>query len=288
MKIEITTLSENTAGNRALAEYGLSMLVEADGQKVLFDTGLSFSTVYNASLMGVDLTTVDRIVLSHGHLDHTGGLRGVLKRTGQVKVIAHPAIWEKKYSCWQGGEERYAGVPFIREELESLGASFTLSKEPVKLSANMMTTGEIPMLTDYEVGDPDLYVREGGQQRHDGMADDLALIIDTEFGLVVILGCAHRGIVNTLHHARELTGKELIYAVIGGTHLLVASEERLGKTVAALLEMGVQRLGVSHCTGFTASMRLAREFGDAFFLNNSGTRLTLPFLEEGDHQVNKA
>ena len=280
MKIEITTLSENIANYRVLAEYGLSMLVEADELKVLFDTGLSFSTVYNAQILGVDLSTVDRIVLSHGHLDHTGGLRGVLKRMGQVEVIAHPAIWEKKYVRRQGEEERYVGVPFAREELKSLGASFTLSKEPVKLSANMITTGEIPMVTDYEEVDSDLYVKEGGGQRPDSVADDQALIIDAEFGLVVILGCAHRGIVNTLRHARELTGKELIYAVIGGTHLFIASEERLGKTVAALKEMGVQRLGVSHCTGFTASARLAREFGDAFFLNNSGTRLTLPFPEE--------
>ena len=91
MQIQVTTLSENTANHRVLAEYGLSILVEADGQKVLFDTGLSFSAIYNAQLLGVDLSTVDRIVLSHAHPDHTGGLRQVLKRVGQKEVIAHPA-----------------------------------------------------------------------------------------------------------------------------------------------------------------------------------------------------
>ena len=277
MKIQITTLSENTANIGFLAEWGLSILIEADGLKVLFDTGLSFSAGHNAQLLKFDLSTVDRIVLSHGHADHSGGLREVLTRAGQKEVIAHPAVWEKKYVQRRGERERYAGIPFAREELEALGASFILAREPVKLSANIMTTGEIPMVTDYEAVDTDLYIKEGGRKRPDSLADDLALIIDAEFGLVVILGCAHRGIVNTLRHAQKLTGKELVYAAIGGTHLFRASEERLAKTAAALREMGVQKLGVSHCTGFAASVYLAQEFGDAFFLNNACTRFTLPF-----------
>jgi 7,8-dihydropterin-6-yl-methyl-4-(beta-D-ribofuranosyl)aminobenzene 5'-phosphate synthase len=280
MEIKITTLSENTAGFGSLAEWGLSMLVEADGLKVLFDTGASISAVHNAQIMGVDLSTVDRIVLSHGHYDHTGGLRDVLMRAGKKQVIAHPDIWGSKYGRMEGGPERYAGIPFTREGLESLGASFNLSTEPVKLSANVMTTGEIPMVNDYEIIETYLYVKEGGELKQDSLNDDLALIIDTEFGLVVILGCAHHGIVNTLQHACKLTGKELIYAAIGGTHLVHASAERLEKTTAALKEMGVQYLGVSHCTGFHSSAYLAREFGDSFFLNNAGTRITLPFSSE--------
>jgi 7,8-dihydropterin-6-yl-methyl-4-(beta-D-ribofuranosyl)aminobenzene 5'-phosphate synthase len=277
MQIKVTTLSENTAKAGFLAEWGISMLVEVDGMKVLFDTGESISTVHNAQLLGVDLLAIDRIVLSHGHADHTGGLREVLRRAGQKEVIAHPAVWGKKYGHLKGEPERYIGIPFVREGLEALGASFNLSAEPVKLSDRVMTTGEIPMVTDYEEIDLDSSVREGDRQEPDNLADDLALIIDAEFGLVVILGCAHHGIVNTLRHAQKLTGKELIYAAIGGTHLLYASEERLVKTAAALQEMGVQYLGVSHCTGFAASAYLAHEFGDRFFLNNAGTRFTLPF-----------
>ncbi len=277
MEIRITTLSENTANIGFLAEWGLSMLVEADGLRVLFDTGRSFTAVHNAQILGIDLTTVDRIVLSHGHADHTGGLCEVLRRSGQKEIVAHPSIWEKKYGRSRSERERFIGVPFAREELGSLGASFVLSKEPVKLSVSLMTSGEIPMLTDFEEVDSDLYIREGRTRRRDMVADDLALVLDTEFGLVVILGCAHRGMINTLHHAQQLTGKELIYAAIGGTHLQHASKERLEKTVAALRDMGVQRLGVSHCTGFDASAYLAREFGDAFFLNNAGNHFTLPF-----------
>jgi 7,8-dihydropterin-6-yl-methyl-4-(beta-D-ribofuranosyl)aminobenzene 5'-phosphate synthase len=114
----------------------------------------------------------------------------------------------------------------------------------------------------------------------DEMADDLALVIDAEYGLVVILGCAHRGIVNALKHAQKLTGKELIYASIGGTHLFNASRGRWEKTAADLKAMGVQYLGISHCTGFEASAYLAQEFGGRFFLNNSGSRWTLPFKND--------
>jgi 7,8-dihydropterin-6-yl-methyl-4-(beta-D-ribofuranosyl)aminobenzene 5'-phosphate synthase len=167
-------------------------------------------------------------------------------------------------------------MPFAREELESRGARFNLVREPIHITANVMTTGEIPMLSGYEEIENNLFVKEQDILRPDPLADDLALVIDTDFGLVVILGCAHRGIVNTLRRAQNLTGKELVYAAIGGAHLFRASEERIDKTVADLREMGIRRLGVSHCTGFRASALLAQEFGDAFFLNNAGTRLTLP------------
>jgi 7,8-dihydropterin-6-yl-methyl-4-(beta-D-ribofuranosyl)aminobenzene 5'-phosphate synthase len=133
------------------------------------------------------------------------------------------------------------------------------------------------MLSDYEEIDSGLFDKKSGEMLPDELNDDLALVADTEYGLVVILGCAHHGIINTLRHAQKLTGKELIYAAIGGTHLLNASVERLKKTAAELQEIGVQYLGVSHCTGFEASAYLAREFGERFFLNNAGTQLNLPF-----------
>jgi len=132
------------------------------------------------------------------------------------------------------------------------------------------------MVTEYEQIEQGLFVKEGEELIPDPLADDLALVIDTDFGLVVILGCAHRGIVNTLRHARTITGKELIYAVIGGTHLVGASEERIDRTIADLRELGIQKLGVSHCTGFHASARLAQAFEDIFFLNNAGSRFELP------------
>jgi len=276
MEVRITTLSENTANYGYLAEWGLSILVEVDGARILMDTGLSFSAVYNAQLIGIDLSAIDLIVLSHGHADHTGGLREVLKIKGEVEVIAHPDIWAAKHVQRNKEGVQYNGIPFLREELESLGARFNLVREPIHITENVMTTGEIPMFSGYEEIENNLFVKEAGTLHPDPLADDLALIIDTDFGLVVILGCAHRGVVNTLRYAQKLTGKELVYAAIGGTHLFRASEERLEKTIADIREIGIQRLGVSHCTGFRASARLAQEFEDIFFMNNAGTCVTLP------------
>ena len=275
MPLCLTTLGENTAGRpRVLAEWGLSILVETDDQKILLDTCAGDTVPHNASVLRVDLSTIDRIVLSHGHYDHTGGLRGVLAETGAVEVVAHPDIWGAKYGVF-GERKRYNGIPFVREELESLGASFTLSRDPVWITGDIVTTGEIPMVTEYEQIDSRLYIMVDGELVPDRFSDDLALIIKTELGLVVVLGCAHRGMVNTLYHAREITGIELIHTVVGGTHLISASEERISRTVEALRELGVQRLGVSHCTGLPAASKLARELGDNFFFNNAGSRITI-------------
>ncbi len=278
MEIRLTTLSENTANYDCLAERGLSILVEVDGMRILVDTGLSFSAVHNAQLMGIDLAIIDRVVLSHGHADHTGGLFNVLRvMRKDVEVIAHRDIWAEKYTRRDGQKkEQYIGIPFLREELESRGARFNLVKEPARLSEHTITTGEIPMMSGYEYVENNLFVKRDGILHQDPLADDLALVIDAEFGLVIILGCAHRGIVNTLRHAQKLTGKELVYAVVGGTHLFRASDERIEKTIADLKDTGIQKLGVSHCTGFPASVQLAQEFKDIFFLNNAGTSLTLP------------
>jgi 7,8-dihydropterin-6-yl-methyl-4-(beta-D-ribofuranosyl)aminobenzene 5'-phosphate synthase len=278
MKINITTLAENTAEPGFLAEWGLSMFIEADGLNVLFDTGMGVAAVHNAQLFGIDLAKVDKIVLSHGHRDHTGGLREVLMRMKKnVEIIAHPDIWAAKYSRRGKNREQFSGLPFRRELLENLGARFNITRKPVHLTERFLTTGEIPMLSEYEDIDSGLFDKETGEMLPDELKDDLSLVIDADYGLVVILGCAHHGIINTLKQARKLTGKELIYAAIGGTHLLNASRERLVKTAADLKSLGVQYLGVSHCTGFEASAYLATEFGERFFLNNSGSKWALPF-----------
>jgi 7,8-dihydropterin-6-yl-methyl-4-(beta-D-ribofuranosyl)aminobenzene 5'-phosphate synthase len=224
----------------------------------------------------LDLSTIDNIVLSHGHYDHTGGLKEVLKRVGKpVEIIAHPDIWTQKYRRGGGGE-RYIGIPFSMETLEPLATLFALSNKPVWITDDIVTTGEIPMTEEFEELDASMYIKEGSNWYRDELLDDRALIIKTSEGLVVILGCAHRGAINTLRHAQEITGVELIHTVIGGTHLINASEERVLRTAVALQEMGVQRVGVSHCTGFTAAALLAQQLGESFFLNNTGTSTSIP------------
>jgi len=277
MELRITTLSENTATYGFIAEWGLSILVEVDGSKILMDAGLSFSATHNAQIAGIDLTSIDQMVLSHGHADHTGGLLDLLNKTGEIEIIAHPDIWDAKYVLRDQGEtERYIGIPFRREALEDRGARFTLTGESVIIADNVMTTGQIPMRTDYEQIGSHFYTKNNGIFIPDELADDRALIINSNFGLVVILGCAHRGVINTLNRARDLTGNETVYAVVGGTHLFLASDEKIDKTIVDLKRLGVQRLLVSHCTGFKASARLAQEFGDGFALNNAGSQFTLP------------
>jgi 7,8-dihydropterin-6-yl-methyl-4-(beta-D-ribofuranosyl)aminobenzene 5'-phosphate synthase len=277
MSIQITTLSENTVASvNLLAEWGLSILIEADGYKILLDTGQSFSAAYNAITLGIDLSQIDKIVFSHGHLDHTGGLLHILKMVkGEVEVIAHPDIWALKYARRPERAKEYIGVPFPKEAAETLGVSFNLTKEPVWLSGNIVTSGEIPMLTEYEKIDPILYVKENGKLKPDPLWDDQALFIKSDKGLIIILGCTHRGIINTIRHAQKLTGVEPVYAVIGGTHLISASPQRMDLTIAELSSFGIQRLGVSHCTGLPSSVILAHVFGEAFFFNNAGTSINL-------------
>ena len=278
MGLKITTLSENTAGlGNFLAEWGLSILVETGDLTLLLDTGQSISATANASILGVDLSRIDRIILSHGHYDHTGGLPHVLREVNKtVPVVAHPDIWADKYSGREGQDYRYIGIPYQRQLLESLGASFDLLTVPVKMGDGITTSGEVPMITGFEKVESYLLVKDANGFKQDELLDDQALIIETGEGLVVILGCAHRGIINTLYHARQLTGVEEVYAVLGGCHLMDASRERVRLTIAALKEVGVQRLGVSHCTGLSAACVMAREFGDGFFFNNAGTVINLP------------
>jgi 7,8-dihydropterin-6-yl-methyl-4-(beta-D-ribofuranosyl)aminobenzene 5'-phosphate synthase len=278
MTLRITTLSENTAGRGSfLGEWGLSILLETENTTIIFDSGQTISAVHNADTLNIDLTRVSKIVLSHGHFDHTGGLRDVLRRIGkEVEIIAHPHIWQPKYARRKDEQDRYIGIPFRRSELESLGARFNLTTEPVSLTDNIMTTGEVPMVTDYEKIDEGLFIKEETGWQPDKLLDDQALVLKSEAGLVVILGCAHRGMINTLYHARQLTGIEKIHIVIGGSHLMDASEERLWRTVDALRELKIQKLGLCHCTDLPAASLLAREFGESFFFNKAGTVIEIP------------
>jgi len=278
--VKLTTLCENTSGALGIsAEWGLSILVDTGEAVILLDTGFSDSLIRNARFKEIDLKRVTHVVLSHGHVDHTGGLRSLLQAIrGKVQIIAHPEFRGNKYVSLEAeGGDRYQfiGVPFRREELDNLGASFILSKEPVWLNEHVVTTGEVPMVTAFEQVDQNMYLRTENGFVPDPLVDDQALVVKTTKGLVIILGCAHRGMVNTMLHAREITGEERIYAVLGGTHLIRAGEEQLWETVKKIKEFGVEKLGVSHCTGLMPATVLAREFKDKFFFNNAGTSIEL-------------
>jgi 7,8-dihydropterin-6-yl-methyl-4-(beta-D-ribofuranosyl)aminobenzene 5'-phosphate synthase len=248
------------------------MLVETDETTLLFDCGRGIATVYNATALKIDLSRIDSIVLSHSHNDHTGGLYPLfelLKK--ETQIIAHPDIWKDKYYKAPDLPYRFSGVPYKKEALESLGARFVLTNQPFHISDNIMTTGEIPMNTEFEGIHDRLFVKEGDHWTPDHVPDDQALIIKTAHGLVIISGCAHRGIVNTIQHAKRLTGVDKIYAILGGLHLMDQPLQRIAKTVDTLGELEIERIGVSHCTGLKATIEITKAFGEKLFLNNAGT-----------------
>ena len=277
MGTRLITLSENTAWqSEVLAEWGLSVLIEKDGHSILLDAGATFSAAQNASALGVDLSKISTIVLSHGHFDHTGGLPHLLAAIGhEVAVIAHPDLWAPKYNCKSGRPEKYIGIPYCREELEALGAEFKLSSKPVIIDADITTTGEVPMLTDFESVDPVLCLKTGNGWQPDPLLDDQGIIIKNPQGLAIICGCAHRGLINTLNQARIITGTQKIDLVMGGAHLFSASDEQIWQTISALNEMGVQKLATCHCTGMRANILLSQTFGKNFILNSTGTIINL-------------
>ncbi|MDY6865760.1 MAG: MBL fold metallo-hydrolase [Halobacteriota archaeon] len=270
--MRITTLSENTAGKEPkglLGEYGLSILIETDDHKILFDTGQKIAAVKNAEILGVELGDVEKIVISHGHFDHTGGLKAVLEKTGEIEIVANPDIFQDKYAKRKKSEIPI-GIPYSKDELEAAGARFNFRREPTVIG-DITVTGEIEQNTSYETIDEDMCVKKNDELVKDELHDDQALALKTDKGLFVVLGCAHRGMINTIEQAKKITKEDEFYGVIGGTHLIAADSVQMDETIKALREYNLQLLGVSHCTGPKASARLRSAFGDLFFNNNAGS-----------------
>jgi 7,8-dihydropterin-6-yl-methyl-4-(beta-D-ribofuranosyl)aminobenzene 5'-phosphate synthase len=272
MKITATVVCENCVFNQpgAVAEHGLSIFMETDSGNYLLDTGQGKAVVNNALVLGLDLKTIKGIIMSHHHWDHTGGLGPVLDLKGAVDIYAHPDFFKESYNIGEG-KVRYIGVPYPRPLLEGKGATFKFSNEFRQIEPGMWLTGEVPRRTDYERGDKNQVVKSNGGYVKDDILDDQSVVIETEKGLFVVLGCCHSGIINTLSYIVEKMGRRHIYAVIGGTHLGPVSDEQKEKSIDALKAFDIERLGVSHCTGLKTASRLAGEFGDRFFFCNVGT-----------------
>ncbi len=270
MRFKATVLCENTVfGNGPIAEHGWSVFLETDAGNFLFDTGQGKAIIHNANYFKKDLSSIEAIMLSHHHGDHTGGLLDVLDYTGEKVVYAHSDIFRDAYNT-RYRRMSYAGIPYRREVLEGKGAQFDLSRDFRQIAPGLYLTGEIPRITPYEKGDAYLVIKDNDQLRSDPVIDDQSLIIETEDGLFIILGCCHAGIINTLKHAVHVTGQKRIHTVIGGTHLGPVSNEQREESIKALKEFNIERLGVSHCTGMKACMRLYQEFGEKFFFYNVG------------------
>jgi 7,8-dihydropterin-6-yl-methyl-4-(beta-D-ribofuranosyl)aminobenzene 5'-phosphate synthase len=275
LQARITVLSENSVikPGALIGEHGFSALVERGDEKILFDTGQGYALIHNARILGVDLGLVKKVVLSHGHNDHTGGLSEFLKDGGMRDIYAHPGIFNSRYREVTDGSPKPIGIPFTRSHLEGLGARFHLSEEPQEVAEGIKTTGMVPRRTSFETGDTTLVLGKEHGGGRDPLSDDLSLVVEGDSGLVVLLGCAHSGLVNILNHVRDMAPGQSIKAVVGGTHLGLCSEEQMGATIEAVTGMGVEKVGASHCTGLVGSSRLMAALGDRFFFAGVGAFL---------------
>jgi len=277
MKCRITIICENSVSMKGgLGEHGFSAYLETERGNFLFDTGRGDALIRNLLTFDKDPFSIQKILLSHGHHDHTGGLAAILELLGEIEILAHPEIFSIRYNISQkDGREtrRYAGLKFNRAYLESLGGRFILEKGFREVTREMFLTGEIPRRTSYEKGDPKLFAESEGKMIPDPFFDDQSLVIESPRGLVLLLGCAHSGLINTLDYVVAQTGKDKVYAIIGGTHLGFASPSQTDETIEALRNYQVEHIGVSHCTGPKASARLFAEFGEKFFFGQVGEAL---------------
>jgi len=278
-EMRITILCENTVGRRIGAgEHGFCAYIETAQGNYLFDTGSGQSVVANSLAFEKDLRSVKKILLSHGHFDHTGGLPEVLKVKGKVDVHAHPNVFSDRIAIHEDDEretKRFIGIPYKRRYLESLGAHFILNVAFTEVEKGIFLTGEVPRKTSFEKPDPRLFTEIDGKTVQDTFPDDQSLILDSEKGLILILGCAHSGMINIIHHVMDQTGKETFYAILGGTHLDFLTPEQLEGSITFLKKLKVEKIGVSHCTGMKAACRLHQEFGDRFSYGYVGSVLEI-------------
>ncbi len=279
MSIRLTVLCENNVDKVSpyglLGEHGFACHLQTPDGEFLFDTGGGMTIMNNAKLLGIDFTKLQGIMFSHGHFDHTGGFKHVLELTGKIPVYAHPDLFSEHFSQ-NSGKLTKIGIPWPQDELEQLGANFIFSAEPYAVTADLTLSGDIPRRSTVETGDPNLLsLDESGQQIADPLHDDLSLFINTEKGLVILLGCAHAGLINIIDHAIKVTGQNQIYMVIGGTHLKFCSDEQMNATLDRLEELKVEKIGTSHCTGLRGARILADRFGDRFFFASVGTVLDI-------------
>lgn len=274
--LKVTVLVENTVGVSIgmVAEWGLAMLLDFGDERILLDTGEQGNIVKNARALDIDLGQVDKLVLSHGHYDHTGGLMEFLKSKGPIPVYAHPELLMGHYKRgFSGQDEHYNGVPYRLDQLESAGADFIWQREPIKIRSDLWLSGEIPRNTDFERVDDQLLQKAGLQFVQDLLPDDFSLFYKSDKGLVIFFGCAHSGIVNIVEYAKKVTGIDRVRAIVGGTHLGPASPEQKEKTIAYLKTLNLEVMAPNHCTGLPMASRLAAEFPAQFKWASAGTKL---------------
>ena len=278
--MQLTILIDNTTliDRYFLGEPGLCFLIEERNTRILFDTGYSDACLQNARKMDIDPLQTDFIVLSHGHIDHVGGLIPLLKLFLEATIegiahrepvlIGHPAVFRPR---------RIKGIgdigSFLSRDKAAQHFPLGLHKAPFWITDRLVFLGEIPRRNDFENQVPMAQVAVGDHFEDDHIPDDSALVYTAEKGLIVITGCAHAGICNTIEYAREVCGKERVQTVIGGFHLLNASQAQLDGTLEYLGKLQIPDIHACHCVDIAAKIAL----GGLGNLRETGVGLRLTF-----------
>jgi len=271
--ITITCLVDNSVRSRSplWGEHGLAFLIEAQGRRVLFDTGASGTVLmHNLQRMDILPASLGALALSHAHYDHTGGLRALLARRPGLPLYAHPELLRERFSR-QGDQVRAIGLRLAVPDLRRL-ADLHLSAAPQEILPGLWTTGEIAPRPEAEGRSPHHFVRDGELWMPDPYRDDLALVWDGPAGLALICGCCHAGLLNTLSHVRRTFGRDPAL-IIGGTHLIETDQEHLSRLVEVLRPLGPPALYLNHCTGQAGYVALAQAFGERVAPCPAGTIL---------------
>jgi len=278
--VRVTTLADNVVyDGRLLGQFGFSALLEIRdhrGKKhsIVFDTGRNKSALlYSIRKLKLDLSPLECIILSHGHHDHTAATVELIRRAKRkVKVIAHPNAFLPKFKI-DKGKRRHHGIPRgeRKTDIMNAGGQIIETTQPCEVLQGALTSGEIPRVAPFEkITWRNITVVDGKKTR-DRVLDDQALFVNLEKrGVLMLSGCAHAGIINTLQSALEVTGTKKLYGFIGGTHLIRPKEKRLKETLRALREFDLQLISPAHCTGHKSIAAIGEAFPEAFVLNYAG------------------
>ncbi|MGQ1889631.1 MBL fold metallo-hydrolase [Thermophagus sp. OGC60D27] len=258
--MKIVTLVENLAYRQGTkGEHGLSFLIETDRKQILFDTGQSGLLIENAKTLNIDLASIDMVVISHGHYDHTGGLEAFFEVNNHAPVYLKPQALEDKFSL-STGRSRYIGID--KKMVSKYRSRFKTIEANREIAPGLKIITKINHFYPFEQPSSSMIVHAEGKEQTDTFEDELFMVYDHHDGMVLFAGCAHNGIANICRTAMQETKKDQIQLVLGGTHLKNASKERIQQTVKAFESLKVNHFGLCHCTGLPAFMRFYNQFPD--------------------------
>ncbi|MDK2800026.1 MAG: 7,8-dihydropterin-6-yl-methyl-4-(beta-D-ribofuranosyl)aminobenzene 5-phosphate synthase [Clostridiales bacterium] len=262
LKVHILT-DDRVRKRGILAEHGLSLWIEKDDKRILFDTGQSSVFCHNANAMGIDLGQTEYIILSHGHYDHCGGLV-YFPWTGKFpKIFAHLEAFLKKYSAIDSNEpHKEIGLPWNPADYGNIMEKVVYNNKHTRLAEGISICGEIPSSTDFEGIPKGFYIEKEGKLSRDMMLDEQMLVVEQGGKLFVFLGCSHPGVVNSLKYTLKLFPDKEIHALVAGMHLENVSTLRLQMTIQYILDMDIQKVIPLHCTGLGAMCEMKRFLGD--------------------------